>query len=308
MAVRTQHGPSAPVTAGRRRTETTTLMPVVSALVAVAVLSAMDALIKEAVVRIDTAQVVFLRYVFGFATVLPLLLFARVEKPTRATFKRAGLRVAFTLLTGYLFFKTLTLLPLAEAVAITFTAPFFMLVASRALLGEAMPPRSLAAIAVGFAGVLVMVFGGGGIVAGGAWLGYATGLACSVTYALSMILMRRDTGHDPVVALVFAQNLSAVVVAAPFGMATWTPPSSETMLLFAGAGLLGTVGQLSFAFAYARAPAARLAPLEYTGFLWAAALGAAFFGEVPSPWTLAGSALIVAGCIVVLGRPAADAA
>lgn len=299
-----QNGLVSPST-GRRRTETTTMLPVLGGLTAVAVLSAMDAVIKEAGSGIGTAQVVLLRYAFGLAAVLPLLLVRSIERPTWATLRRAAFRVVFIIGTAYFFFKTLSLLPLAEAIAITFTAPFFMLVASRILLGEPMPRRSLAAIAIGFAGVMVMVAGRGGG-GHGDWLGYATGLACSVTYALSMILMRRDTGHDGVVALVFAQNLSAFLVAIPLGAATWVEPSAHTVWLFGLAGALGTLGHLAMAFSYARAPASRLAPLEYTAFLWAAAFGVVFFGEVPSPWTIGGAALIVGACLMVFGRRAAD--
>jgi drug/metabolite transporter (DMT)-like permease len=283
--------------------------PVFAAVAAVAVLSAMDALIKAVGEHHGTAQVVMLRYAFGFVTVAAFLMASGARRPSRGTFKRAGIRVGFTLGTAFLFFKTLTLLPLAEAVAITFTAPFFMLVASRVLLKEAMPPRSLLAIGIGFAGVLVMVAGRTGMEAGhGPWLGYATGLGCSVTYAMSMVLMRRDTGHDPVVALVFAQNAAAFVASIPFGAVTWTAPTGLTLGLFAAAGVLGTAGHLFFAWAYSRSPASRLAPLEYTAFLWAAVFGVVFFGEVPSPWTLAGAALIVGACLMVFGRPAADAA
>jgi len=265
---------------GRPRTELTTPMPMFAAIAAVAVLSIMDAVIKEAGARLDTPQVVMLRYAFGLLAVLPIALSGRVALPTRGTFRRASLRVAFTISTAFLFFKTLTLLPLAEAVAITFTAPFFMLLASRILLGEAMPPKALSAIAVGFVGVVVMVIGRGGF----------------------------DEGHDPVVALVLAQNLTAFLASVPFGLAVWTTPSAETVWLFVAAGALGTAGHLCFAFAYGRAPASRLAPLEYTAFLWATVFGAMFFGEVPSAWTLAGAALIVGACLMVMGRPAADEA
>lgn len=301
--------PAAPVSAGSRRSDLVSPAPVFAGILAVAVLSVMDALIKEAGSRMGTPQVVLLRYAFGVLALLPIVLSGRVALPTRATFRRAALRVVFTIGTAYFFFKTLTLLPLAESIAITFTAPFFMLVASRLLLGEPMPRRALGAIAVGFLGVIVMVVGRGGFGGGPAFsFGYLTGLACSITYALSMILMRRDTGHDPVVALVFAQNLSAFAVAIPMGVLTWTAPSAATLGLFLAAGVLGTAGHLAFAVAYARAPASRLAPLEYTAFLWASLFGAVFFGEIPSPWTLAGAVLIVGACLSVMGRPAADGA
>ncbi len=128
-----------------------------------------------------------------------------------------------------------------------------------------------------------MVAGRGSVGGQHDWLGYVTGLACSVTYALSMILMRRE--HGP------RRRGGAGVRAEPLGLpgddpggvATWVAPSTATVVLFAAAGLLGTAGHLAMAFAYGRAPASRLAPLEYTAFLWASAFGLAFFGEIPSP-------------------------
>ena len=67
--------------------------------------------------------------------------------------------------------------------------------------------------------------------------------------------------------------------------------------IFAGAGLLGTIGHLCLAWAYKRAPAGRLGMLEYSAFIWASVLGFAVFGEVPGLATLAGTAIIIVACL-----------
>jgi drug/metabolite transporter (DMT)-like permease len=277
-------------------------MPVVAAIAAIGSLSVMDAVIKEVAYLHAVPQVVFLRYAFGMVAVLAWAAATRSRWPSRQAFRRAGVRAVAILCTAVLFFWTLTLLPLAEAVAITFTSPFLMVIISRIMLGEPITRRALVAIAVGFAGVLIMLAGRLQDVGGGDPLGYLTGLGASVSYALTMVLTRSHAGHDEVVPLVAAQNIAAAAIAAPVGIATWTTPDMAGLVFFVAAGVLGTVGHLTLAWAYSNAPATRLAPLEFTGFLWAVVLGMAFFAEVPTPATFAGAALIVAACLATMRR------
>ncbi len=158
----TEGAPPAPGSAGRagrRGSDVTTALPVAVGLFAVAVLSAMDAVIKEASAGIGTPQVVLMRYAFG-------LLACAAAAPQRSGGEadpgdHAASRLARRVhrLDGLFLLQDARPAAAAEAIAITFTAPFFMLVASRILLGEAMPPRALGAIGIGFLGVLVMVAG-----------------------------------------------------------------------------------------------------------------------------------------------------
>jgi S-adenosylmethionine uptake transporter len=67
-------------------------------------------------------------------------------------------------------------------------------------------------------------------------------------------------------------------------------------------GLLATLGLLGITWAFSHIEATRAAPVEYTGFVWAAALGFVLFGELPSAWTLASAALIVCGCLLLMRR------
>lgn len=276
--------------------------PVIAGLAGIAILSIMDAAIKGATGHHAITQVVLLRFAFGAAILAAYAIVTGAPWPTLETFRRAAVRAVFIYGTGMLFFTTLTLLPLVEAVAITFTSPFFMVIVSRVLLGEPLRARSMMAVLIGFLGVLVMLGGRLADLGGGDPFGYVTGLGASVTYAVAMILTRRHSGQDGVVSLVMAQNFAVILLALPAGALTWTALSQDSLLLFILAGFLGTVGHLILAWAYSNAPASRLAPLEYTAFLWAAGLGAFFFQEIPTLATIAGAGLIVAACFLVFGK------
>jgi drug/metabolite transporter (DMT)-like permease len=279
-------------------------MPVVAALAAIGAMSLMDAVIKEVASAHAVPQVVFLRYAFGVVAALSWAAASRSGRPTLQGFQRAGQRAVMLLITSGLFYWTLTLLPLAEAIAITFTTPFLMVIISRFILGEPVTRASMVAVGVGFVGVLVMLAGRLQDIGGGSPFGYLTGLGSSVSYALLMVMTRSHTARDDVVPMIVAQNIAAAAMSAPLGIAMWVTPDAVGWALFAVVGILGTVGHLALAWAYSNAPATRLAPLEFTAFLWAAVLGAVFFAEIPTAATLAGTGLIVAACLVTLRRPA----
>jgi S-adenosylmethionine uptake transporter len=82
----------------------------------------------------------------------------------------------------------------------------------------------------------------------------------------------------------------------------WVPPSWPDGALLGLVGILGVSGHLLLSRAYAKAEAARLAPLEYTALVWAVGLGLVGFGEVPTVWTLGGAGMIVAGALVASRR------
>jgi S-adenosylmethionine uptake transporter len=272
-------------------------MPVLAAVIGIALLSGLDGAIKGLTAQHAVPQVVALRFAIGAGLSLALALVLRSALPDRASFRRAAVRGVAILLTTILFFTTLTRLPLAEAVAITFVAPFLMVLVSRVLLGEPITRQAIGAIVVGFTGVLFMLAGNFHAGVGGDPLGYALGLAAALTYSVSIVLTRRDTGAESVVTLVLAQNIVVALAALPFGLMSWATPDPDGLLLFVLAGALGTAGHLVLAWAYSRAPATRLAPLEYTAFLWAAALGWAVWDEVPTIATVVGAAMIVAAAV-----------
>jgi drug/metabolite transporter (DMT)-like permease len=222
--------------------------------------------------------------------------------------RRPGLQLARSLLllvSTSLFFTALRYVPLAEATAVSFTSPFMVALLASWVLRERVSGVHWLAIALGFAGALVVIRPGVGAVNPSLFL-VVGNAAC---YAGYQVLTRRVAAYDrpetsvSYDALVGTVLLSAVV---PF---FWRPPAEpEHWLLLAVIGLLGVLGHYCGARALVATPASTLAPLYYVQLISAAVLGYVFFGDVPSAWTWAGAALIVASGIVIawwetVGRP-----
>ncbi|MGX1306690.1 drug/metabolite transporter (DMT)-like permease [Amorphus suaedae] len=276
--------------------------PVALVLLAIGLLSAMDAGMKMQAMLIPLLQAVWLRYVTATVVLVPVFL-ARPQRLTRRTLGANALRGAIVAATALSFFYAIAVLPLALVIAIAFVAPFFIAILGWLLLGEPIHPRIWFGIAVGFIGVLV-IFGGelrvG--VSRDQMSGFAAALAGAFGYALVAVLIRRQAATDRPPTMVLLQTATAGLILTPLAVAVWEPLDQTSLMLGVLIGCLGASGQLAVAAGFARAPAARLGVLEYTGFLWAAAFGFVFFSEIPRAETLAGAAVIVAACLIAL-RP-----
>ena len=195
--------------------------------------------------------------------------------------------------------------PLAETWSCRSSSPMFVALFGLLLLRERVDSRVLAAIAVGFGGTLVVVLGQNGGRGRRPVLdrGRRRRLFSAVTYAFSMVLLRQRAQRDKFIHIVLLQNIGPAILVAPFaicGLAagrTWC-----ILLVLAHMGLLGTTGHILLTTAYAKAEAARLAPLEYTALIWAACIGYGVFNEVPTWATLGGGLLIVAAAALTSRR------
>lgn len=189
----------------------------------------------------------------------------------------------------------LTMLPLAEATAIAFVAPLFVTLLSVPLLGERIARPVLAASALGFVGVVIVVRPGGDAFNAGA----LSMVAAALCYALTMITARRYGGRESFWALVFYISLVPMLVAAATLPWVWRMPDPWHWPAFLAAGILGvgSTGFITLAFRYT--PAAIAAPFDYTALIWAALLGWWVWGELPDIWVLAGSVLIISSGLAI---------
>ena len=270
-----------------------------AALGAVAVLSVMDAVMKHLVLAIGIVAVSVWRAAANLSLSAILYLPARGSWPERRTVRVHFLRGLVVTVMAALFFWGIGRVPLAQGIALTFIAPLIAMLLAAATLGEKVAPGSIAGSAVAFGGVLVIVFGQTrGQAASGELVGSLAILGSALCYAVNIVLMRRQALVAKPLEINFfnsAAVMAAWLLAVPLvGMPDW--PAAQ-WLWVAVACLLSTAGGLLFAWAYARGPASYLAATEYSGFLWASALGWAVFGEGLSLYTLAGAALIVSGCL-----------
>lgn len=283
--------------------------PVLAAIVGIGLLSIMDAAVKQVSSSVGTWQIVLLRYAFGTLFALPLFLAGDRRLPPTETLKAHLLRALAVVFTAVTFFYALSVLPLVVTLALSFTAPIMIALLARLSLGERPSGGVLAAIGVGFLGVLVVLAGELQRSGSGTLLGIVAAMAAAASYAIAMVSLRARAGRDPIATIVLLQNAFAALLIAPFGVVAWSTPTGSTLLWFALIGLLGTAGHVALTWAYGRAEASRLGAIEYTAFVWATALGIVFFGEIPSLATLAGAALIIGGAIVAVrarsvGEPA----
>ena len=201
----------------------------------------------------------------------------------------------------FLFFTALREMPLADATAIAFGAPFVMLLLSGPLLGERVPPAAWVAVAVGFLGVLIIVRPGGDMEPA-ALLAVGAG----ALYALGMTTTRRLGRIESVLGMLFWMIAGQFVVAALALPFVWEPVDAAHWPLLGALAALNLLGQLGLVRAFALAPPSVVAPFEYTALLWAAALGFVVFGDVPSLRVWVGAAIIIgAGLFVVRTAPPA---
>ena len=266
----------------------------IQAAAGVAALCALDAAMKRAMFDVAVGPATLGRYVTG--TVFALVVWRIAGSPpiTRAMLPAQAGRGVLIAITALMFFYALTQLPLAEVMVIAFTAPLMIPPLAAMLLGEPMRGRTLIALAAGFAGVLVTVQGAPLFASGRGW-GVAAALASSLTYALAAIVLRARAAKDGAVVTTLLGAGIPMLLCSPFAIGAPLPDWSSVGWL-ALAGLFGNLGIQLLARAYARAEAQSLSVLEFTGLVWAALFGWAFFEEPVRTQVWAGAAIIVAAC------------
>ena len=272
----------------------------VAALGAVAVLSIMDATMKHLVIVIGLLSVSVWRSLANLSFSALLYLPRRQPWPTRRTLAiHVSKGVVVTVMAG-LFFWGIGRVHLAQALALTFIAPLIALLLAALFLGEQIGRRTIAGAVGAFSGVIVIVYGQAEAKVGSpVLLGSAAIIGSALCYAVNIVMMRWQAQKAKPLEINFFQSMTVmamwVVALAVFGPPQW--PSGQWIWIII-ASVLSTLGTLLFAWAYARGPASYLAVTEYSGFLWASALGWLVFGERVSLYTLVGALMIVAGCLV----------
>jgi len=198
-------------------------------------------------------------------------------------------------------FTAYTLLPLADATAIGFAAPLFVVMLAAVMLHERVHVYRWSAVVIGFIGVLVIV-GPEAHMARSAVIGAMFALAGAALAALAMIFLRRMSAHEHSTTIAFYFMVTTCVISlftVPFG---WNVPTGIEALVLVLTGVAGGVGQLFLSFSYRYSEASMLAPFDYTAMIWAVGLGYFLFGELPMPQVWIGAAIVVAAGLLILWR------
>ena len=282
-----------------------TLGPFVATLLAIALLTLMDGFIKSASLVVGAYSTLVFRAAIGY--MLSASVWARhgMRWPDRETLKIHLWRGVVGTFTALTFFVALVHLPMAEAIALSCISPLIALALAALVLKEQVGGKAILAAVMGMAGVLVIVGGriGSAQLSDEAVFGIVLVLVSAVLYAWNLILQRQQAQRAKPLEIATFQSAMMVLTllpAAPFFLTV--PQGQQVWGAIAIAAVLGVLGLLLFAWAYARAEAQALVPIEYSGFAWAALFGFVMFGEDVQLATLAGAVLIVAGCWIAAPR------
>ncbi|MEM7237286.1 MAG: DMT family transporter, partial [Pseudomonadota bacterium] len=257
-ALRQRHDALAPMSRG-----------IIGIVLAMLLFSCMDAIAKGLMQRLPPIEVIWARY--ASQTGLMMLLFLP-SLGRRLKTSNLGLQLTRSLFlfgaTGF-FFWSLSLMPFAEVVAVFEIAPLLITILSAIVLRETVGPRRWAAVTIGLLGVLIILRPGIGVFHPISLLP----AAAAMCYASYQIATRYLGESDSIWTTMIYTTGVGTVLATIILPVYWVTPSIEDALIMATFGVFGMTGHLCLVYALGQAPASALAPLNYSGFVWAALLG-----------------------------------
>ena len=276
-----------------------TVVPFTVALLGIATFASMDVVMKGLAIELGAYNAMLWRTSIALVFAGALFLWKRGRWPGKSVIRVHVWRGVVTALMAFLFFWGLVYVPLAEAIGLSFIAPLIALYLAAVLLQEKIGSKAVFASVTGLAGTLVIVGGRmSGEYGNDIGMGIAAILLSALLYAYNLILQRQQALIAEPIEIAFFQNATVVAVYSLFAPFWAVAPALDHLPSLGAAAILGFVSLLLLSWAYARAEANILIPVEYTAFIWAALFGWLVFAEDVTPATLAGTALIVVGCLV----------
>ena len=274
---------------------------VAAMLVAIASLSAMDALGKHLAAGYPVFQMLAVRSTIALVLIAAWLAAhrrlttLRTEQPGAHAIRGIGGLVAFVC-----FYASLRHLRLADAVAIAFGTPFIVAAMGQFALGERVGLRRWIAIVFGFLGMLIIVRPTGSGFQPAAALVLVAGFAYALIMVLARWMTRPGRPHESTQSFVFYMLAGQAAIGWLVAISSWRPLTRMALLEMAAMGLCAIAGNYGLATAFRNAPVAVVAPFEYTGLIWALMFGAIFFGETPPPAFWIGVPLIIGAGLYTL--------
>ena len=266
----------------------------------VALFSLMDAGMKGLALALGAYGALFWRNVAGTLLSGGVWLASGRPMPARAVLRLHLWRGAVVAAMAILFFWSITVLPLAEAIALSFIAPIIALFLAALLLGERITRSTIFASLLGLAGVGIIMaarIGSDAHDSGALW-GVAAVLGSAVLFAYNLVLARQQAQLAGPAEISFFQTATVLACLTPFAPWFLALPAPDAVPMIVAVSSLAVASLFIMAWAYARAEAQVLIPVEYTAFVWAALCGWYFFGEALTWPVIGGTVLIVTGCLI----------
>lgn len=276
----------------------------------VSVFTVMAALVKATSigdVPVPPGQQVFFRSFFALPVILLWLVFRSELRVGLTTFRPMGhfyRGIVGTAAMGFNFWA-LSLLAFPEATAIGYAAPLLVVIFAGMFLGEDVRAFRLGMVAMGLAGVLIVLspqLTGVGPSDPAHMLGAVVALMGASCAALAQIFVRKLVQQERTSAIVFWFSITSTLlslITLPFG---WVMPAGGTLAMLVLTGVLGGLGQILLTSSYRFADASVVAPFDYASMILAVLIGWMVFGEMPTRTVLGGASVVILAGILIIWR------
>jgi len=266
-------------------------------LAATLVVALADATAKWLSATYPTSQIIFLRSSTGLVLVtLFICLFGRFSDLRSRRLHWHGVRAGLITVTMLGVYYALANIPMVEVEAIGHAAPFIVGLLSPLFLKERVSGHNWLAIAVGFLGILIILrpdperF----------HIAHVYMFFCAISYGLLILIARRISDTESVLAINFYIYPLTVLVTAFIVRGVWVPPTPGDWGMFLLQGVFATTATLLFLAGLRTVDATLAATLDYTTLIWVSVIGFSVWGESPDALTAVGILLIVASGIYIV--------
>ena len=269
-------------------------------LVAMFMFTGMGIFIKLAAQHVHVMEIVFFRNLLGVLIIGPFLFRTGISE---IRMNRPGLflgRAAINFIGMFCGFTSVTLIPLAENTALSFTSPIFVTIGAVIFLGEVIRLRRIMAILIGFAGALIILQPGFSEVSLGAFLA----LASALSIAMAVLLVKKMTATETSMSIVFWMVMMQAPIALVPALFVWQWPSPIGWLYLWGVAISGTIAHVLFTRACGLVEITSLQPMEFAKLPLAVILAWIVFGEWPGVWIWVGGAIIFTATAYITRREA----
>jgi drug/metabolite transporter (DMT)-like permease len=269
-------------------------------LISIFFFSFMGVFIRKSSENIHIFEVIFFRNLLACLIIIPLMFSSglgsfKMYRP--ALFVWRAVFVSIGMFAG---FSALTLIPLAQATAISFTTPIFVTILAIFLFGEIIKLRRIAAILVGFIGMIIIVQPGVGSISPGIILAFIG----AFFHSINLLIVKKLTANETANAIVVWMVIMLVPISFVPAIFVWEWPSALTWLYLWCLAICGTVGHSFFTRAFSLAEITSLQPFQFIKLPMIAFLAWIIFSELPEYWTWIGGIIIFTSTVYITRREA----
>lgn len=245
-------------------------------------------------------EVAFFRNLFGMVALTPIFIqqgFTPFKTKKLHLHAARGCIQAVGMLA---FFTGVTMIPLAQTTALSFSAPLFATLLAIMVLGERVRIRRMTALALGFVGMLLVVRPGFAEINTGTLLI----IISSLTWGTAIAIIKSMSKTESSATLTVYMGMFLTPITGVFAFFVWETPTWEQLGWLMLVGILGTVGHLAFAQSFRKADSTAVLPLDFTRLIWASIAGFVIWSEVPDAWAWIGGSVIFGSATYIAYREA----